>query len=1129
MAGDLNRSIRIYLDNSQAMTSATELEAKMKSLEKELNDLEKAGKGDTEQALKKQKVLKGLGKKYEEYKHHVAETERVLKNLSGSTYKQLINAKKELVRQLQQTERGTDLYNQRLKVLNSLNKEISLSNREMRGELGSKSSFWGRAADGVNRYMGVFATGVAAITGVTMALSKFRDEKDKLESSSAGLKALTGLGDEEVGQLMDAAKRLSTSVTVDGVRIKQSALEINDAFSVVGSQRPELLKSAAAMEAVTQDAMYLSIAARSELDPAVRALTTVMNQMNLSADESRRIINALAAGSQAGAADIPYLTAAFEKSGTTAALMGIELEQLVGAIEAVAPRFSEASVAGNGLDKVLLKMKESGMGYKDGQFDLNRALEELASRFAKGESSAKIFGVEHAKMAEVLVQGRADIERYTEAVTDTDKAIEQATINSNTNEAKRAQARNELTLIGVELMQTLNPAITSVMNQTVSWTGKLVKLLKWLSDNKEEVLLVAGAVSTYVAWQNKAIIVDKLRVLWNDKIVGGMKRLWATLLANPYAAAGAAVLAFVVYLRSMNKELDSATIKQRALEKINVTAKKSIAEQTVALDNLLRVARDEAISQGRRLEALKKIQEISPKYLGSLSLEAINTDKAKAAVDRYRASILELAKAQAAKNRLVEIEEEKNRLDNDPEAFQEEISQFEKLRIGLNNVIDPAHAEQLMQQSVANARNSIKKQKDALEAESAELVKIVQKNLEVLDGSGSTDEDPDPDPEVPPSGDDPLKAKLAAVEAQIESERMLLKQSYLDKEMDRLAYNKRMEGLELELLQRKMQIAGLDEETQRKVMDKILDYKIKMMEQLRGIEVGGLTDMLKDKSKLTEKDIKQLGSELLEKKELNEKDAEEQYAKMLENAEKMQETAKAFGSEIGTMIGGAISGNSDLVKDGLVTIINMGLDALKIQAQMAVAGATMQSLAQPDSVATFGVTGFARAAILVGLIEVAFAGVKAVVGSLVDKIGSSNSERGMRNAESPKTGSYVAHGFASGGYTGDGPVMGVAGPAHFGEYYVPAWQLADSVSMNHVRALESIRTSSSNSELGMRNAELASAVAVSPSGGMDDRLLLEVRDLLRRLYMEGVDATVVYSEIEKKRKTLEKAKNIGKK
>ena len=94
--------------------------------------------------------------------------------------------------------------------------------------------------------------------------------------------------------------------------------------------------------------------------------------------------------------------------------------------------------------------------------------------------------------------------------------------------------------------------------------------------------------------------------------------------------------------------------------------------------------------------------------------------------------------------------------------------------------------------------------------------------------------------------------------------------------------------------------------------------------------------------------------------------------------------------------------NEDIVASSLKSIISMALDLLKVQVQMSIAGATAQSLAQPDSVATFGASGLARAAILVGLIETAFAAVKGVVNSVIGGIGGKNSKGSFDNYSSTR-------------------------------------------------------------------------------------------------------------------------------
>ncbi|WP_337941397.1 phage tail tape measure protein [Parabacteroides sp.] len=733
MANDLNRSIKIYLDNSAAMTSADELRQRIGELESKLLDLQTVGKGNSAQAKKIEKELAAQTKKYENYKKEVADTERVLKNLSGATYNELIRAKKEVDKQLRSTTRNTDLYNKRLEIQKSISRELLVVQKEMRLEVASQGSVFSRANDFIGKYMGLIGTGIAAITGITMAFAKFRDERDKLESSSANLKALTGLDDENVKKLEDGAKRLSTTVTEEGVRIRQSAVEIDDSFAIIGSQRPELLKNAEALEKVAQDAIYLSIAGKDKLEPAAKALTTVMNQMNLGAENSRRIINAIAAGSQAGAGNIQYITDAFEKSGTTARLMNIELEQHIGLIEAVAPKYSEASIAGNSLDKVLLKMKEKGIGYKDGVFDLSLAIGELETKFKNGESAATLFGAEHAKMAEILVMNKKEIEDYTTAVTGTNKAVVQAQINSDTNEAKRAQARNKMNLLAIDLMEKLNPAIIGAMNQTVHWTGKLVTLATWVSENTTEILAVVIGLSAYTVAVKSAIIVDKLQVLWNEKIISSLKTMYATMLKNPYALMGAVVLTWLLYMRKANQELTKMEVVQRRLNKVETEAAQNIAEQKTELEQFLRVARDESESKERRLSALKKINELSPEYLGNLTLEEINTDKATTAINRYIDSIYAMAKAQAAKEQLVEIEKEKIRLDTDPEAFLEQIPWWEEMEIGLFGLFSQDKADQMLADMVARGRERRDKTKSLLDAQAEALRGIVTDSSKTVD------------------------------------------------------------------------------------------------------------------------------------------------------------------------------------------------------------------------------------------------------------------------------------------------------------------------------------------------------------------------------------------------------------
>ena len=176
MANDLNRSIKIYIDNSDAMAKASTLEAKITELRGELQKLNQQGKKDSHEYKSQEKALNKLERSYGNYKNKIQETERVLKNLSGSTYKELKSTRSILRRELEKETRGTEQYTAKLRALDAVQKEINIAQKEMTGNLGRQSSFFSRAADGFNKYFGIVTSAIASITGISFALRKLSQD-----------------------------------------------------------------------------------------------------------------------------------------------------------------------------------------------------------------------------------------------------------------------------------------------------------------------------------------------------------------------------------------------------------------------------------------------------------------------------------------------------------------------------------------------------------------------------------------------------------------------------------------------------------------------------------------------------------------------------------------------------------------------------------------------------------------------------------------------------------------------------------------------------------------------------------------------------------------------------------------
>jgi len=168
------------------------------------------------------------------------------------------------------------------------------------------------------------------------------------------------------------------------------------------------------------------------------------------------------------------------------------------------------------------------------------------------------------------------------------------------------------------------------------------------------------------------------------RATAAMKVFNMTTKMNPIgllvAAVGAAVVAYKLY----HKEVDAATQKQKNLNDAFVEAEKSIVSQKNELDQLMKTARDETLSKEQRLEAIKKLNEISPEYLGFLNLENINTKEAADAVKGYTEQLLKMARIKSLTAKMDKIGEQI--IDKENESLGENLGLVDKVANKISNL-----------------------------------------------------------------------------------------------------------------------------------------------------------------------------------------------------------------------------------------------------------------------------------------------------------------------------------------------------------------------------------------------------------------------------------------------------------
>lgn len=247
----------------------------------------------------------------------------------------------------------------------------------------------------------------------------------EFEKSLSSLRSLTGVSADELNYFRTEAIRM-------GMDSMQSASQMVDAFKLIGSQMPELLKSKTALTQTAEAAVVLAEAAELDVPTAAKALTGALNQMGASSSEATNYINILAAASQQGSADIPYLNKAIENAGGAASSTGVKFNELVAIIEAIAPKITDAASAGTNLRNIFLTLESStNQNLRPSVVGLSAAIDNLSKMNLDAVQLTKMFGKESVTAAIAILQEKDAFDNLSKSIKDTNTAYDQAAINND--------------------------------------------------------------------------------------------------------------------------------------------------------------------------------------------------------------------------------------------------------------------------------------------------------------------------------------------------------------------------------------------------------------------------------------------------------------------------------------------------------------------------------------------------------------------------------------------------------------------------------------------------------------------------------------------------------------------------
>jgi TP901 family phage tail tape measure protein len=590
----------------------------------------------------------------------------------------------------------------------------------------------GGLADGFNRYQALAFSFVATLTGVALSIQKILDINGKLSDAQSDVQKTTGLTKIEVDELTKSfglMKTRTARVELLGLATEAGRLGIEGtenvrAFVEQANKLKVALGDDLSDEAIREVGKMVNVykvgeATGKDFAGSMDALGSSINEVAASgANQAGYLVDYLKR--QAGIASQTKLSAA-DNIGYAATF-----DEIGQSVEVSATAMNKVWM--DMFENPEQYAKIAKMSIKDFNTLLQTDGNEAMIKFLEGlKGNNGGLAVMLDKLKDLDVGGTRGVQALS-ALANNTEILRDRQLTSNQALIEATSLTDEYTLKNNNLAATLeklqkyfmglfsSEAFVTWLSDSVDWIAKfigatedadgsvtrwkekLIGFLKILTITVTGFLSYRAALQLVLLYQNGLTsstyllnLAQKANALSGGTLKAiylGLQYIYYTLTlqteratiaqnafnlatkANPIglivALLAAATTAYFLY----NKEIDVAVKKQALLNDIRIEANASVEKEKESLEKLLIIARDETQSKENRLNAIERINEISPEYLNNLTLETINTLEAKKAIDAYILSLDRKAMKEAFAVKRGEIQKKVNDAKADKEKRQ---------------------------------------------------------------------------------------------------------------------------------------------------------------------------------------------------------------------------------------------------------------------------------------------------------------------------------------------------------------------------------------------------------------------------------------------------------------------------
>lgn len=638
--------LEIVIQQDQARQKMIELEDKMRSANRELKNVKKQFGENSAEYAKQVEVLKKLQQEYDNLYDEIGLTNLSLRDLG--------KRQKDLNAILRQLNPNTELYKQYSEQLKEVNNRI----KELRGTANETRFSLAKLADGFNRYGTIAASIIAGLTGVTLTMRSCVNEYAEMEEAQSQVVKYTGLAKQEVEELNEEFKRMDT---------RTARTRLN-----------ELAGDAGKLGITTKDSVLEFVEAADMINVALGedlgkdAITQIGKLADMFGDSDRSLKeNMLAVGSavnsvaQNSSAAEPYLVEFTARMGGVGKQANLAITDIMGFASALDQNMLRSEMASTALSGLILKLYQEPAKYaklaglqveeftqlmsKDANEAVLTFLEALnrlggMDKLAPVLDQMSLSGAEAASVISALAGNvdkvRKEQQGANQAFVEGTSIYNEFSVQNSTVQAELDKAKKSFSDIRVELGEQLLP-VMKYMVTTGSLTVKgLSTIISIAAKYKTTITTLIVAITAYTVAVNASNLADKTKVFWTNQVIATVRRLFNVIKSNPYTAVMTLVSGLVALYYDWNRAGKQLTQTEQNLRDIRSQSNRDISVEKKEVADLLNVARDESITKETRLAAIRRLNEISPEYLGNLDLERIKTEDAAKAVDLYVQSLI---------------------------------------------------------------------------------------------------------------------------------------------------------------------------------------------------------------------------------------------------------------------------------------------------------------------------------------------------------------------------------------------------------------------------------------------------------------------------------------------------------